>query len=105
MTIRLFLAALLLCFSVGISAQQAVIGNSLVGTIQLLDHENQSVTISGRQYVYDESMFQVFYDGNEVPHTILDEGLVIRFYVNAQLTVTRMELLGPIDRIREYFEN
>jgi len=94
-----------MCLAFNVSAQQVVTGNSQVGTIQLLDLDNQSVTISGRQYVYDESLFRVLYDGDEVSYAILDEGLVVRFYVNRDNAVTRMELLGPIDRIRSFFES
>jgi hypothetical protein len=105
MIIRGFFAAMLLCVSLLASAQQAAIGNSIVGTIQRLEQHNGSVTISSQNYGYDESMFQVFYDGSVVPFTILDEGIVVRFYVNRESMITRMELLGPIDRIREFFEN
>ncbi len=100
-----FLTAFLLCIAMTVSAQQAVIGNSLVGTIQLLDHDNNSITIASQEYGYDESLFQVFYDGDEVSHTILDEGIVVRFYINQERMITRMELLGPIDKIREFFES
>lgn len=100
---RRFFAAVLLCVPLLVSAQQAVIGNSLVGTIQSLDFDTNILTISAQDYGYDESMFQVFYDGNVVPHTILDEGLVVRFYVDSNKMITRMELLGPIDKIREFF--
>lgn len=103
MTKRYFFAVILFCLPLLASAQQAVIGNSIVGTIQLLDFDTNIVTISAQNYGYDESLFQVFYDGEVVPHTILDEGLVVRFYVNSEKMITRMELLGPIDRIREYF--
>lgn len=88
--------------------QQTAIGSSLVGTIQLIDldeNEEYKITISGRQYGYNESMFKVFYDGNEMPYTILDEGIVVRFITNVDGVVTSMELLGPIDKIRSFFDN
>jgi hypothetical protein len=105
MTKRLLLAAFLMGLTFSAWAQQAAIGNSLVGTIGLLDLDEYKVTISGRQYGYDESMFKVFYDGEEMPYTILDEGLVVRFYINTNDVVTRLELLGPIDRIRSFFDS
>jgi hypothetical protein len=76
-----------------------------VGTIQVLEQHIGSVTISSQNYGYDESLFQVFFDGNQVPFSILDEGMVVRFYVNTDNMITRMELLGPIDRIREFFQS
>jgi hypothetical protein len=102
---RSFIAAILLCVPLLVTAQQAVIGNSLVGTIQLLDFDTNIVTISSQDYGYDEALFQVFYDGNVVPYTILDEGIVVRFYIDSQRMITRMELLGPIDKVRAFFES
>lgn len=102
---RVFCAAILIGLPLLTTAQQAVIENSLVGTIQQLALDINQVTISAQNYGYDESLFEVFYDNATVPYTILDEGLVVRFYVNDERMITRMELLGPIDRIREFFEH
>jgi hypothetical protein len=102
---KTFFFAIFLCMAFSASAQQAAIGRSLVGTIQLLDQDNQSVTIANNSYGYDESLFRVYYDGNEVPFSILNKGLVVRFNIDREGFVTRMELLGPNDKIRNYFEN
>ncbi|MFT7293550.1 MAG: hypothetical protein ACI87Q_001399, partial [Pseudohongiellaceae bacterium] len=48
---------------------------------------------------------RVYYDGNEIPFSILNEGLVVRFNIDSEGFITRMELLGPNDKIQDYFEN
>jgi hypothetical protein len=89
-------------------AQQNVVlvrGSTQVGTIQALDETAGLVVISGRRYGYDDELLSVYYDGKTVDSMILDEGLVVRYMVNNEEVVTQMELLGPDDKIRTFFEH
>lgn len=88
-------------------AQNAIItrGGTLVGTIQTLDQGVGLVIISGRRYGYDDDLLSVYYDGESVDSIILEQGLVVRYLVNANQIVTQMELLGPNDKIQAFFEH
>ncbi|MFK7864761.1 MAG: hypothetical protein AB8B95_11110 [Pseudohongiellaceae bacterium] len=107
-TLRLSLLFLLtVCAGMAQAQQDAVIerGNTQVGTIQVLDQGAGYITISGRQYGYDDELLRVFYDGDLVDSIILDQGIVVRFRVNSEQIVTQMELLGPTDKIQSFFEH
>lgn len=106
-SIRVGLIFILCCFASALSAQQAVIerGNTQVGTIQTLDQDVGLIEISGRQYGYSDEVLNVFYDGDVVDSIILEPGMVIRFRVNTDQVVTQIELLGPTDKIRAFFEH
>lgn len=106
--IRSSLFFLALSLSGVLLAQQNVIisrGATQVGTIQTLDQGAGLVVISGQRYGYDDQVLSVFYDGDEVDSIILDQGLVVRFIVNAEQVVIQMELLGPNDKIQAFFEH
>lgn len=105
---RISLVFLAMALSSLLFAQQNVIlekGNTQVGTIQELNQGDGLIVISGRRYVYSNAMLSVFYDGNLVDSYILDQGMVVRYVVNADLVVTQMELLGPNDKIQAYFQH
>lgn len=106
--IRISLLFLALSLSGILVAQQNVViarGATQVGTIQTLDQGAGLVVISGQRYGYDDQVLSVYYDGNEVDSVILDQGLVVRFMVNAEQVVIQMELLGPNDKIQAFFEH
>lgn len=88
-------------------AQNAVVtrGSTLVGTIQTLDQGAGLVIISGRRYGYDDELLSVYYDGESVDSLILEQGIVVRYMVNANQVVTQMELLGPNEKIQAFFEH
>lgn len=106
--IRISLLFLALSLSGILVAQQNVViasGATQVGTIQALDQGAGLVVISGQRYGYDDQFLSVYYDGDEVDSIILDQGLVVRFMVNAEQVVIQMELLGPNDKIQAFFEH
>lgn len=99
---------MLCCTANVVVAQQSALierGNTQVGTIQTLDQGSGIIVISGRQYGYDDGVLNVFYDGDLVDSIILEQGMVIRYRVNPEQVVTQMELLGPTDKIRSFFEH
>ena len=63
------------------------------------------MVISGRRYGYDISLLSVYYDGRAVDSIVLDEGLVVRYMVNNEGVVTQIEVLGPDDKIRGFWES
>lgn len=105
MNMKILLSLMLMVMSTAVLAQQAAIGNSRVGTIQLLQQDEGIVTISSQNYGYREELLTVYYDGSDVDSSILDEGLVVRFWLNNDRVIVRMDLLGPSDRIQSFFEH
>ena len=80
-------------------------GSTQVGTIQALDEIAGFVVISGRRYGYDEVLLSVYHDGETISPTILDDGIVVRYMVNNEGVVTQIEVLGPDDKIRGFWES
>ena len=80
-------------------------GITQVGTIQARNEVAGFVVISGRRYGYDEVLLSVYLDGETISPTILDDGIVVRYMVNNEGVVTQIEVLGPDDKIRGFWES
>jgi len=96
--LRLVLLLLILGSSISLKAQ-AVLSGSQTGTIQDMQRSDGIFTISNRNYGFDEELTRVFYDGTEVGPDFLNEGIVVRFVVNRDGLMVRIEVLGPIENI------
>ncbi|PCJ17779.1 MAG: hypothetical protein COA96_17405 [SAR86 cluster bacterium] len=96
--LKLGAVLLLLCFTVMTNAQ-GVLSRAQTGTIQAERQDDGYITISGRNYGFDNAISLVFLNGEEVGDEILDEGLVVRYTVNSEGILTRIEVLGPISKI------
>ncbi|MFM1895069.1 MAG: hypothetical protein RLZZ385_143, partial [Pseudomonadota bacterium] len=59
----------------------------------------------GRQLPFQNDISQVFLNGVEVDSVILDEGMVVRCTLNTDGILAKIEILGPIDKIRELTNN
>lgn len=103
---RIGLLMLTLCAATSSFSQEIVrSANTRVGTVQTLDQGESLIVISGRQLGYDDQLLTVFFDGAAVDSIILEVGMVVRYIINSDSVVVQMELLGPIDKIRAYFEH
>ena len=80
-------------------------GSTQVGTIQALNEVAGFVVISGRRYGYNEVLLSVYHDGETINPIILDKGIVVRYMVNNEGVVTQIEVLGPDDKIRGFWES
>ncbi len=103
-TVRLVLVLGLLSFTV-IADAQSVLSGSQTGTIQGMHQGDGFLTISGRDYGFHNDVSLVFYDGEEVGDNFLNEGLVVRFVVNNDGILTRIEVLGPLNLIQALEES
>lgn len=76
---------------------QGVLSNTptQTGTIQVEAQDDGYITISGRNYGYLDGVSLVYLNGEQVPSESLGEGVVVRFTVNGDGVLTRLELLGP----------
>ena len=50
-------------------------------------------------------LLSVYHDGETISPIILDEGIVVRYMVNNEGVVTQIEVLGPDDKIRGFWES
>ena len=73
---------------------------SQIGVVELQEFEDYFLTISGRRYGFDYGLSKVFLGGEEVGAAVLDEGMVVRFSLDSQSTLLRIEILGPFEKIR-----
>lgn len=97
--IRLGIILLLFAFGATVSAQ-SVLPDALSGTMQAVDQDNGSIIISGASYRYDNGVTKVYYAGAEIDSAILEAGMVLRFTVNREGIVDRIEILGPASMLR-----
>jgi hypothetical protein len=100
---RLILLVVLSCSAV-VSAQ-GVLSGSQTGTIEGMHQSDDYLTISGRNYGFHNDVTHVFYDGEEVATNFLNEGLVVRFVVNRDGVLARIEVLGPLNLIKALIES
>ncbi|MEQ8955413.1 MAG: hypothetical protein RL120_14875 [Gammaproteobacteria bacterium] len=81
------------------AVQRGVAGGSL-GTVERLSQDEGYITISGRNWGYAEGITQIFLQDEQVPATMLERGMSVRFTVNAQGTILQMRILGPFNQLR-----
>jgi hypothetical protein len=84
---------------------QGVLTSAQTGTIQLEAQDDGYITISGQNYGYDNEITQVILNGQEIGSNALDEGLVVRYTLNGDGVLTRIEILGPMNMIRALEES
>ena len=87
------------------AAAQGVLTSAQTGTIQLEAQDDGYITISGQNYGYDNQITQVTLNGEEIGGDALDEGLVVRYTLNGDGRLTRIEILGPMNMIRALEES
>lgn len=102
--IRRWILLVVLSCSAVVSAQ-GVLSGSRTGTIEGLHQSDDYLTISGRDYGFHNDVTLIFYDGEEVGTDFLNEGLVVRFVVNRDGVLTRLEILGPLNLIEALVES
>lgn len=101
----IFLLAGLLISS-PLTAQQIVAGSqSQTGTIQKLSQDDGRLTISGQVYGYSDAITQVLIDKSVVRVEVLTEGMVVRYSLNSSGTLTKLEIIGPANKVRELTSN
>ena len=84
---------------------QGVLTGAQTGTIQVEGQDDGYITISGQNYGYDNQITQVTLNGEEIGSDALDEGLVVRYTLNSDGVLTRIEILGPMNMIRALEES
>lgn len=102
--IRQWIVLVFLGYASVISAQ-GVLSGAQTGTIEDMNPGDRSIIISGRSYKYSGDVTEVIYDGEEQRTQFLNEGLVVRFVVNRDGILARIEVLGPVNLIQALEEN
>lgn len=86
-------------------ATQVFAQNEQTGTIEGLDQDNGSVTISGTEFGFSDSVTQVYLQDRLIGPEKMDIGMVVRFTLDAQGTLVRVELIGPNAILRVLQQN
>lgn len=92
---------LLLC----LLAAQAFAQNEQTGTIEALDQDNGFVTISGTKFGFSDSVTQVYLGDSLIGPQKMDVGMVVRYTIDANRTLLRVELIGPSAMLRMLEQN
>ncbi len=71
------------------------------GTVEGLDQDNGSLTISGQRLPFSDAVTQVYLDGRRIGAEKIDLGMVVRYTLDAAGTLLRVELIGPNDKLME----
>ena len=103
-SLRICLLLILCSFSVA-SAAQEVLAQASTGTLQLMRQDDGYVTISGRNYGFENGVTRIFLGSEEQPASILDEGMVVRYTLNGRDVLVRIEIIGPAEKLRILQEN
>ncbi|MEX0962627.1 MAG: hypothetical protein WDZ52_01110 [Pseudohongiellaceae bacterium] len=98
----LALSFLLLPFA---ASAQGVLAGAQTGTIQLEAQDDGYLTISGRNLTFSNVLTEVYLNGERVGGETLDEGMVVRYTLNNDGVLARIEILGPINVIKVLEEN
>ncbi len=76
------------------------------GTIEsILEEQGGLTTISGQQFILRPGVTEVFLNGVQVDSVILDSGVVVRYTVNVERILLRVEVIGPPDLVRNYYNH
>jgi hypothetical protein len=91
---------MLLCCGASGQAQEV-----LMGTIEKLDQDNGSLTISGKALPFSDAITEVYLEDRLISPAKIDLGMVVRYTLDASGTLLRIELIGPSDKLMELQRN
>lgn len=86
-------------------AAQVFAQNEQTGSIEGLDQDNGYVTISGTRYGFSDRVTQVYLKDRLIGPENMDVGMVVRFTLDANGTLARVELIGPDAMLRVLEQN
>jgi hypothetical protein len=76
------------------------------GTIQaILEEEGGRTVISGQNFTMVPGVTQVILNGEVIDSAYLDQGIVVRYTVNELGVLLRIEIIGPADFIRNFYNH
>ena len=94
------LALLLLTCLVALPAYGQSVAQGALGTIEALAQDDGYITISGRNWGFDDGVTEIILQDEVVEATVLEVGMSVRFTVNAQGTILQMRILGPFNLLQ-----
>ena len=103
--LRKGLLLLVLAFSSASFAQSvlsdspSLLSGSKTGKLEEIHESDNFMTISGRNYDFHNDTIEVYYEGKRVRTHFLNEGLVLRFVLDTDGVLAKIEILGPVDLI------
>ncbi len=101
----LMLACLVALPAYAQNAVESSVAGGTLGTIERLAQDDGYITISGRNWGFDDGVTQIFLEDEQVEASMLETGMSVRFTVNAQGFILQMRILGPFNLLRLRDEN
>ncbi len=71
-----------------------------MGTVEHAALDDGTITISGKIYNYSDGITQVFLDAKPLAAHHLDVGIVVRYSIDGDGMLLRIEVLGPAEKLR-----
>ena len=95
----------ILCVMLACCGAPALAQDMQTGTIENLDQDNGSLTISGQVLPFSDAVTEIYLDGKLISAGKIDLGMVVRYTLDASGTLLRVELIGPSDKLMELQRN
>ncbi|NQV69903.1 MAG: hypothetical protein HQ498_07750 [Pseudohongiella sp.] len=70
------------------------------GAIEKTREDDGYITISGRDYGFEDELTIVYFRGEEIGVEILHPGLVVRYTLDGNNRLLTVEIIGPLDAIQ-----
>ncbi len=94
-----------LCLLLFVLVQAVMAQEERTGTIENLDQDNGFVSISGQRHGFSDRVTLVFIGDRQVGAQTLDVGMVVRYTLNGEGTLLRIEIIGPNDMLQLLEQN
>ncbi len=75
--------------------------DAVQGTIEALEQDNGFLVISGRRVGFSDQITHVFWEGAPLGAQWLNQGMVVRYTLNADGVLVRIDVLGPAPMLEE----
>lgn len=89
------------CLSMQLFSGPLFAQDARTGTIDHLNQDNGSITISGQTLPYSDDVTEVFLNEQKIGSQKIDAGMVVRYTLDESGRLLRIELLGPNEKLRE----
>lgn len=99
---QFFRVAMLCCL---VLAYPAWAQDAPTGTIETLAQDDGYITISGRRLRFSDSVTQIFWEARQLGPEKLDQGMVVRYTLDAAGILLRVDILGPATKLQELDRN
>ncbi|PCH61793.1 MAG: hypothetical protein COC19_04230 [SAR86 cluster bacterium] len=101
----LVIALLLMASLSGQVNAQGVRTNTHTGRVELLRQDEGYVIISAKTLPFSNEHTQIYLENTPMESQVLDEGMVVRYTLDSQGNLLRIDILGPANKLLELTNN